>query len=34
LAPGTANVGFVGNYGGPNILSTAFTLNGSPCSAG
>ncbi len=31
---GTANVGFVGNYGGPNILPTAFTLNGTLCSAG
>jgi Cellulose binding domain/Fibronectin type III domain len=33
LAPGsTANVGFVGSYTGPNILPTAFTLNGTVCS--
>jgi hypothetical protein len=30
---GSANVGFVGNYGGPNILPTVFTLNGTVCTA-
>jgi hypothetical protein len=35
LAPGaTTSPGFVGNYNGPNILPTAFTLNGTVCSAG
>jgi cellulase/cellobiase CelA1 len=35
LAPGgTTSVGFVGNYNGPNILPSAFTLNGNVCSAG
>ncbi|KAA2252240.1 alpha-L-arabinofuranosidase [Solihabitans fulvus] len=34
IAPNaTVNVGFVGNYGGPNILPTAFTLNGTLCTA-
>jgi hypothetical protein len=33
IAPNsTVNVGFVGNYGGPNILPTAFTLNGTLCA--
>ncbi|GIG70419.1 alpha-L-arabinofuranosidase [Phytomonospora endophytica] len=36
LAPdgGGTNVGFVGNYGGPNVLPTVFRLNGTVCSAG
>jgi hypothetical protein len=35
LAPGgSTNVGFVGNYSGPNILPTAFTLNGTVCTTG
>ncbi|MFL6144174.1 MAG: cellulose binding domain-containing protein [Labedaea sp.] len=35
LGPGaSANIGFVGNYSGPNVLPTAFTLNGSLCSTG
>jgi hypothetical protein len=29
---GTTTVGFVGNYSGPNILPTAFTLNGTVCT--
>jgi hypothetical protein len=29
---GTANIGFVGAYGGPNVLPSAFTLNGVVCS--
>ncbi|GIM95774.1 cellulose binding domain-containing protein [Paractinoplanes toevensis] len=29
---GTASAGFVGSYSGPNILPTAFTLNGTVCS--
>jgi cellulose binding protein with CBM2 domain/fibronectin type III domain protein len=29
---GTATAGFVGNYTGPNILPTAFTLNGTVCA--
>ncbi|SFW70440.1 cellulose binding domain-containing protein [Amycolatopsis australiensis] len=33
LASG-ADVGFVADYGGPNILPTAFTLNGTLCSLG
>jgi hypothetical protein len=34
LAAGaTANVGFVGNYSGPNVLPTAFTLNGTVCTS-
>jgi cellulose binding protein with CBM2 domain/fibronectin type III domain protein len=33
MAPSaTVNVGFVGNYGGPNILPAAFTLNGTLCT--
>jgi hypothetical protein len=28
----TANIGFVGNYAGPNILPIAFTLNGTICT--
>jgi hypothetical protein len=31
---GGADVGFVADYGGPNILPTAFRLNGTLCSAG
>jgi hypothetical protein len=31
---GTANIGFVGGYTGPNVLPTAFTLNGTVCAAG
>jgi hypothetical protein len=31
-AGATANVGFVGNYNGPNVLPTAFTLNGTVCT--
>lgn len=35
IAPGaTVNVGFVGSYGGPNILPVLFTLNGKTCSTG
>jgi hypothetical protein len=30
----TINIGFVGNYTGPNILPTAFTLNGTTCKSG
>ncbi|WP_410673829.1 cellulose binding domain-containing protein [Amycolatopsis sp. cmx-4-68] len=33
LATGT-DVGFVADYGGPNILPAAFTLNGVLCAAG
>jgi hypothetical protein len=34
LASGAStNIGFVGNYGGPNVLPTAFSLNGTVCSA-
>jgi cellulase/cellobiase CelA1 len=33
LAAG-ADPGFVADYGGPNILPTAFTLNGVLCAAG
>jgi cellulose binding protein with CBM2 domain/fibronectin type III domain protein len=29
---GTTTVGFVGAYGGPNVLPGAFTLNGTVCS--
>ncbi|MBP2707702.1 cellulose binding domain-containing protein [Microbispora sp. RL4-1S] len=29
---GTTNVGFVGNYSGPNILPGSFTLNGTVCT--
>jgi hypothetical protein len=29
-----ADVGFVADYGGPNILPTAFRLNGTLCSVG
>jgi hypothetical protein len=28
----TTNIGFVGNYTGPNIPPTAFTLNGTTCA--
>lgn len=31
---GTANIGFVGEYSGPNILPSAFRLNGTLCAAG
>ncbi|WP_284743788.1 cellulose binding domain-containing protein [Amycolatopsis sp. RTGN1] len=31
---GGADVGFVADYGGPNILPTAFRLNGTLCSVG
>jgi hypothetical protein len=30
---GSANVGFVGNYSGPNILPAVFTLNGTVCTS-
>ncbi|MFG2036494.1 cellulose binding domain-containing protein [Dactylosporangium sp. NPDC048998] len=30
---GSTSVGFVGSYSGPNILPTAFTLNGTVCAA-
>jgi hypothetical protein len=30
---GTTSVGFVGNYTGPNILPSAFTLNGVVCTS-
>ncbi|WP_214411270.1 cellulose binding domain-containing protein [Sphaerisporangium fuscum] len=30
---GTTSVGFVGAYSGPNVLPTAFTLNGTVCTA-
>jgi hypothetical protein len=34
LAPGaSASIGFVGSYSGPNLLPSAFTLNGNVCSA-
>ena len=29
---GTANVGFVGNYSGPNVPTGVFTLNGTVCT--
>jgi hypothetical protein len=33
LAPGaSANIGFVGNYSGPNVLPLVFRLNGTVCS--
>ena len=31
---GTANVGFVGAYSGPNVLPGVFTLNGTVCTTG
>ncbi|HET9142991.1 cellulose binding domain-containing protein [Actinophytocola sp.] len=31
---GSANIGFVGNYSGPNVTPIAFTLNGTVCQAG
>jgi hypothetical protein len=35
VEPGASvNIGFVGNYTGPNVLPAAFTLNGDVCSAG
>src|SRR5437660_2855959 len=30
---GTTNVGFVGNYGGPNLLPAVFRLNGTVCTS-
>jgi cellulase/cellobiase CelA1 len=34
LAPGeSADPGFTADYGGPNILPSAFTLNGTLCAA-
>ena len=33
IAPGaTINIGYVGNYGGPNVLPGLFTLNGTVCT--
>jgi cellulase/cellobiase CelA1 len=32
-AGGTTSAGFVANYTGPNVLPTAFTLNGTVCAA-
>ena len=33
IAPGaTINVGYVGNYAGPNVLPNLFTLNGTLCT--
>jgi hypothetical protein len=33
LAPGTSvNVGFVGNYQGPNVVPATFTVNGNLCT--
>ncbi|MFC4014765.1 cellulose binding domain-containing protein [Nonomuraea purpurea] len=29
----TATIGFVGNYSGPNVLPSVFTLNGTVCTA-
>jgi hypothetical protein len=29
---GTTTIGFVGNYSGPNVLPSAFTLNGTVCA--
>jgi hypothetical protein len=31
---GTTNIGFVGSYGGPNVLPGVFTLNGTICLTG
>ena len=31
---GTVSAGFVGAYGGPNVLPTAFSLNGTVCATG
>lgn len=31
---GATNVGFVGSYSGPNVLPSAFTLNGTLCASG
>ncbi|MEU8327437.1 cellulose binding domain-containing protein [Micromonospora sp. NPDC048839] len=33
-AGGSVSAGFVGAYGGPNVLPTAFTLNGAVCTTG
>ncbi|MCG5457693.1 cellulose binding domain-containing protein [Micromonospora sp. PSH03] len=33
-AGGTVSAGFVGAYGGPNVLPTAFSLNGTICATG
>ena len=33
IAPGASvNIGYVGNYAGPNVLPAVFTLNGSVCT--
>ncbi|GIG23598.1 alpha-L-arabinofuranosidase [Cellulomonas chitinilytica] len=33
IAPGaTVNIGYVGNYAGPNVLPGVFTLNGTVCT--
>jgi hypothetical protein len=33
IAPGaTVNIGYVGNYAGPNVLPTVFALNGTVCT--
>jgi Cellulose binding domain/Fibronectin type III domain len=32
-AGGTTNIGFVGDYNGPNLLPSAFTLNGTICTS-
>ena len=33
IAPGaTVNIGYVGNYAGPNVLPSVFTLNGTVCT--
>ncbi|WP_043621525.1 cellulose binding domain-containing protein [Nonomuraea candida] len=35
LATGASTtIGYVGNYGGPNVLPSVYTLNGTICSAG
>ncbi|RKN47709.1 cellulose binding domain-containing protein [Micromonospora endolithica] len=33
-AGGSVSAGFVGAYGGPNVLPTVFTLNGTVCASG
>ncbi|MEU5931784.1 cellulose binding domain-containing protein [Micromonospora sp. NPDC047187] len=33
-AGGTVSAGFVGAYGGPNVLPTVFSLNGTICATG
>ncbi|WP_045747827.1 cellulose binding domain-containing protein [Actinoplanes rectilineatus] len=32
-AGGSTTIGFVGNYSGPNVLPTVFTLNGNTCTS-